>query len=258
MNEHPCEPRPVQEAELHAYVDGRLDPARAAEVECRMAADAALRQRVEAWRDQRDGLRAALDFKRREPVPHALSLGSLAEARSRAAARWRMAAGIVLALSLGGAGGWFARGQQRPTEIARLGMEAASAYRIFANDPTRAIEIGSENQAELVGWMTQKLGRRIAVPDLAPQGYHLLGGRVLAAMYGPAALLIYENAARDRITVYVQPMRLGEEAAMRPIGVQAVDGYAWINRQIGYSVMSDGDPGRLQSIADRVRDSGRS
>jgi anti-sigma factor RsiW len=67
-------------------------------------------------------------------------------------------------------------------------------------------------------------------------------------------MLIYEDAQHNRITVYIQPMRLGEETPMRPVDAGAVDGYAWINRQIGYSVMSDGDRARLHSIANQVRD----
>ena len=137
-----------------------------------------------------------------------------------------------------------AHGPQRPSEIARLSLEAVSAYRVFANDPAHGIELPPDDPVELTRRMTQTLGRSVAVPDLSRAGYHLVGGRVLAVMYGPAGMLVYEDAAHNRITVYIQPMRVGEETPMRSVDAGAVDGYAWINRQIGYGVVSEGDRAR--------------
>ena len=249
--------RPVLEEELHAYVDDRLDPERRAEVARRLAADPALRSRMDDWQAQRDGLRDALAFRFREPIPPELGLANLAEARLATVQRnshWRVAASVAAALAVGAAGGWLAHGPGNPSEITRLSLEAASAYRIFGKDAARSIELRADDRAELVALMDRKLGRPVTVPDLSPLGYRLLGGRVLAVMYGPAAMLIYEDARHDRITVYIQPMRVGEEAPMRPVDAGAVDGYAWINQQVGYSVMSDGDRARLHSIANQVRD----
>jgi anti-sigma factor RsiW len=222
---------PIDEDDLHAYVDGRLDTARREMVSRHLAANPVQHQRVADWAAHAEDLRRAL--RPDDANEQSLMLARLAGLR--------------------GVGGWAIRGSQSPTEIARLGVEAASAYRIFANDPSRSVEISSDNQAELVAWMTQKLGRRILLPDLAAQGYHLVGGRVLAAMYGPAAMLVYRDAADNRITIYVQPMRIGEPAAMRPFEAQAVDGYAWIAHQVGYTVMSDGHLAQLRSVAAQVQ-----
>jgi anti-sigma factor RsiW len=248
---------PIGEADLHGYVDGRLSPARRELVESHLAENPALQQRLQDWQTQAESLRRLL--RADDAMERDVILARLTGRRARSRA-WRhrmrgaaLAASVVLALLAGGLGGWLLHGQRSPTEIARLGLEAAAAYRTFANDPAHAIEVSSDNRAEMVTWMTQRLGRRITVPDLAPLGFHLMGGRVLSAMYGPAALLVYRDAADDRITVYVQPMRIGAPAEMRPMQTQAVDGFAWIARQIGYTVMSDGSLSRLQSVADRVR-----
>ncbi|MCR0984893.1 anti-sigma factor family protein [Roseomonas populi] len=243
---------------LHAYVDDRLDAGQRAKMERRLAADPELRRRVNDWQAQDAVLRDALSFKLREPVPPSLSVAALAEARmrttTRPVARWRMAAGFVLALGLGAAGGWFGHRMMPFDEIALLGMESASAYRVFANDPARAIEVSSSNRAEMAAWMTQKLGRRVVLPDLSSVGYSLLGGRVLSTLSGAAAMLIYESAGGDRLTVYVRPMGIGREAEMQLLDVKALEGYGWINRQIGYSVMSDGDRELLRPVAHLIRD----
>jgi anti-sigma factor RsiW len=249
--------RPVQEDELHAYVDDRLDPARRAEVDRHLRANPALQRRVDGWREQAEALRDALAFKLHEPVPSSLHLGRLLE--QRIAGRrwrllngpWRVAATMLLMVGLGAAGGWTARGMQRMGEVTRLGMEAAAAHSVFAGDPTHPIEIGWENQPELKAWIDRKLGRSVSVPDLGAQGYRLIGGRVLSTMIGPAAMLVYDGDHGARITVFLQPMR-SDVAPMQAVRANAASGYAWIDAHMGYSVMSDGDTS-MQGLADRVR-----
>jgi len=255
----------LREDELHAYVDGRLDPGRRQEVERRIAADPALRARIEDWEAQAEALRAALAPLAREPAPPELNPAELLQQQlARRAAPWRIAASVALVFALGAAAGggatWALRGPPRPTEIARLQTEATTAWRVFASDTAQPVELDGEDPATLVRWMTQKLGRRVSVPDLSAQGYKLLGGRVLTAMYGPAAMLLYQDAAGTRLTVYLQPMSLGLPTAMQrvaaPSAAGVVDGFAWIAGQIGYSVLTrpGGAGDALHGIADQVRE----
>jgi anti-sigma factor RsiW len=238
--------RPVQEDDLHAYADDRLDPVRRGEVEAHLQANPALQRRVEAWREQAHALRDALAFKLREPVPSSLHLGRLLEqqaARQRQGvlnSPSRIAAAMVLTLGLGVATGWIARGSQHMGEVTRLGLEAALAHSVFAADPTHPVEIGPENRTELVAWIDRKLHRRVSVPDLSAQGYRLIGGRVLSTMIGAAAMLVYDDGQGGRITLFLQPMR-SDVAPMQPVSSGAANGYAWIDGHMGYGVISDGD-----------------
>jgi anti-sigma factor RsiW len=249
--------RPVQEDELHAYVDDRLDPTRRTEVEAYLRANPVLRRRIEGWRQQTEALRAALAFKLHEPVPSSLHLGRLLEQRAMQrhggvfGNLWRAAAVLVLTLGLGVAAGWTARGTQRMGEVTRLGMEAAAAHAVFGADQTRPIEIGPQDRPELVQWIDRKLHRTINVPDLTAQGYRLIGGRVLATMIGAAAMLVYEDDHGGRITVFLQPMR-SDTATMQSVSSGAASGYAWIDEHMGYGVISDGDIS-IHGLADQVR-----
>jgi anti-sigma factor RsiW len=250
-------PRPVQEDDLHAYVDGRLDAIRRTEVERHLRTNTALQRRVEGWHLQAEALRDALSFRLDEPVPSSLHLGRLLEQRMARRQRglfggpWRIAAAMVLTLGVGAAVGWTARGTQRMGEVARLGMEAAAAHSVFGVDPARPIEIGPQNRSELVGWIGSKLHKPVTVPDLSPLGYQLIGGRVLSTMVGPAAMLVYDGNNGSRLTVFLQPMR-SDKATMQPVHSGAANGYAWIDAHMGYSVISDGESS-TQILADRVR-----
>jgi anti-sigma factor RsiW len=249
--------RPVQEDELHAYADDRLDPVRRAEVDAHLQANPALRRKVEGWRQQAEALRDALAFKLHEPVPSSLHLGRLQERRAARqrwglfSSPWRVAAAMLLTLGVGVTSGWIAHGSHRMGEVTRLGMEAAAAHSVFAADPTHPIEIGPENRTELVAWIDRKLHRSVSVPDLSAQGYRLIGGRVLSTMIGPAAMLVYDDDQGGRITLFLQPMR-SDVAPMQPVGSGAANGYAWIDGHMGYGVISDGDTS-IHGLADHVR-----
>jgi anti-sigma factor RsiW len=249
--------RPVQEDELHACVDGRLDATRRAEVESHLRANPVLRCRVECWRRQTEALRDAFAFKLLEAVPSSLHLEHLLEQRAVRRQRglvgnpWRVAAAMVLTLGLGAAAGWTARGMQRMGEVTRLGMEAAAAHSVFGADPTHPIEIGPQNRLELVAWIDRKLHRTINVPDLSAQGYRLIGGRVLSTIIGAAAMLVYDDDHGGRITVFLQPMR-SDTATMQPVSSGAANGYAWIDAHMGYGVISDGETS-IHNLADQVR-----
>ncbi len=252
-------PRPIQEEELHAFVDGRLDPPRHAEVARLAEQDPALRARLDDWRRAATLLRESFAFKAREPVPPQLNLGRLIETRvSSRSAQWRVAAGFLIALSLGAAGGWISRGYHGRDDMEWLTMQATSAHRVFVSDTTHPAQEGPDAQASLVSWMADRLGRRVDVPDLTRFGYRFIGGHVLAAVGGPAAMLMYDDSAGNRVTVYVQPMATDDTLPMRSVTRNAVAGFAWINKQIGYGVMSNSADQSLHALANKVRDDMRS
>ncbi|MDB5369132.1 MAG: hypothetical protein JWP20_690 [Roseomonas sp.] len=167
-----------------------------------------------------------------------------------------MALLLGLGAASGAAGPWALREPARPSEIACLQIEAATAYRVFAADEAHPAGAGPDDRAALARWMTRTLGRPALVPDLSAEGYRLLGGRTLTAMYGPAAMLTYEDPRSGRITLYVQPMRLGRVAGIQRVAAGAVDSFAWIAGRTGYSVLAPpGESGdALHGIASQLRD----
>src|SRR6185369_13510312 len=62
----------ITEADLHAYVDGRLPESRLAEIEAYLAAHPAEAERLQAYREQKAALRALFDPLLDEPLPAAL------------------------------------------------------------------------------------------------------------------------------------------------------------------------------------------
>jgi len=249
--------RPISEAELHACVDGALPPDRAPEVESYIASHPEVAARVEAWRQQRRLLREALAPIAEEPIPPELNVAAMIEARplARPMTSRRIAAACLLALGVGAAGGWGLRGATMPDPVgvAAVGQEAAESYRVYAADPVRPVELGAESREQLVHWVSQRLQRPVAPPDLESAGYVLLGGRLAATSHGPAAVFIYQGVGGARIAVLVRPMAVEQTAKMREHSYGAVGGVSWAENGLGYGLVGAASPGELHPLADQIR-----
>ena len=195
---------PIAEADLHAYVDEQLTPVRHAEVEKYLAARPDESQRVQAWRHQNELLRGLLDPVLDEPLPLRLPLRPSATAWP-----WRsLAAGIVLAVLSAGTA-WFARGvyEERVAGSARAGSgtqltgfahRAAVAHVVYTPDGRRPVEVGADQEQQLVTWLSRRLGTPVKAPTLGGIGYSLIGGRLLPGDKGPVAQFMYHDGSGQR------------------------------------------------------------
>lgn len=267
---------PIREEDLHAYVDGVLQGARRAQVEAYLASHPEKAQRVREHAGLRGRLREALAPVMEEPIPPELDLARMVEAhRQRRRIPWRIAASIVLALGIGGVGGWSLRGTTGAPDrvasavaprggvapgpvasaggIAALAREAAASYQVYASDPSRPVEMPAADSAQLVAWISQRLDRRIALPDLNAAGYRFMGGRLIATEHGPAGLFMYDDAQGTRIAMMVRPMAVEGDTPMSAHRQGDVSGYAWSDQGLGYSLMAPASAPDVHPIADEVR-----
>ena len=246
--------RPIGEDDLHAYVDGVLDATRRRIVEQYLADHHQAAARIAGWQRANEVLRKAVAWKAEEPVPAALSVARLMEARmSRRWEPWRMAAGIVIALGVGAGAGWVARGPGMPTGVASVGAQAAMAHRVFA-DHADVVEFSGGERARLVRWATEQFGRPVTPPDLSKSGYRLVGGRLLAMEQGPACMFLYEDAKGNPITLFERPMlKRDMNAPMQPVRVKSTSGFAWARDGMGFGLVATNPMATIHRLADRVR-----
>ena len=102
--------RPIEEDDLHAWVDGRLAPEDTAAIEAYFAAHPEARKRWLQYAEQREELRAAFAESLDEPTPAKLCIARLMEEqRHRLHRRFARIAAAVALLVVGGIGGWAAR-----------------------------------------------------------------------------------------------------------------------------------------------------
>jgi anti-sigma factor RsiW len=247
--------RPINEEELHAYVDGALSATRHAEVEEYLRGHADIAARVQVFAAQRAALRAALAPILEEPVPPELSLPTLiARHRRPASLPWRQIAASVLLLTLGGAAGWTLRGTSAETSgVIALAQEAADSYAVYTPDRARPVEIRATDRDVLAHWLSVRLDRSIKVPDLSAAGYRLMGGRLVATAHGPAGMFMYDNDHGMRLVLLVRAMGPDRAATMTEHSQGNVNGYAWAGNGLGCSLVGPAAPDVLHPLANEVR-----
>ena len=248
--------RPITEDDLHAYVDHALEPDRQAEVATYLDDHLDVANRIGAFADQRELLRAALVPIADEPLPPELNLSRIIEQRTRrpSLVRWAMAA--MLLLCVGGISGWVVRGtlQASPEGLVALAQEVTASYNVYAPDRVRPVEVRASDSAQLVQWVSDRLHRPVKVPDLAASGYRLMGGRLVATQHGPAAMFMYDDDHGSRIVVLTRPMSSTDQnAPMTPQLHGDVGGFAWADKGLGYGLVGQAAPESLRPIANEVR-----
>jgi anti-sigma factor RsiW len=245
---------PIVEDDLQAYVDGRLPETRRAAVEAYLAQNPDARERVTLDLRQRNALRGQLEGKFAEPVPPRLWLANIRAAR-RSTMVWRLKAiAASLLIFTAGAGiGWFAANHEAlaPPATTAVAQNANAAYRTYVVEVAHPVEVASAQEAHLIQWLSRRLGKPLAAPDLTPYGYRLMGGRLLPGNGSAAAQLMYDDASGRRLTLYVRAAE-GSETAFRFQRDGDAATFAWIDQGFGFAVTAPATREELLPIAEAV------
>lgn len=227
----------ISEDDLHAFADGQLAPARLTQVEAWLAAHPEHRQQVEDWRALSARLHRTYDRVLDEPIPArvlpAANTSRWRDLRKLAALAWLM---------LGAVTGYVLRGEatrdpQPPTATVSLPRQAAVAHAVFVPEMRHPVEVGADQEAHLVGWLSKRLGAQLKPPKLDEVGYHLVGGRLLPGDKGEVAQFMYENTAHNRLTLYVRPAAPnGGDTLFRYAREDGIDVFYWADGRFGYAL----------------------
>jgi anti-sigma factor RsiW len=177
----------------------------------------------------------------------------------RRSLQWRVmrtlpwAAAVAGLLALGGVSGWWAHGAfDRDASKPELYQLAAGAYRLYTVQQKHPVEVWANEREHLQQWLAKCLNTPFVAPELAQQGYQLVGGRLLSNVSGPAALLLYEGADKQRIVLYVaQSSAWGEgKAAFEAVGDLRT--FTWKNGPLWFSLAGNLNPDLMKSMAQSV------
>lgn len=236
-------PKDIREEDLVAYVDDALTPDRRSQVEAYLNETPDAARRVEADMAIARDLRRAFAGLIAHQQPAALPA---AEPRNHAPLAW--AASVAMALMVGGAAGWFLRSDAAPQPTSGLVAEAFAAHRTFVVEVAHPVEVGAENKGHLATWLTNRLGRPFAIPDLRVAGLSLVGGRLLPSPTEPAAQLMYEDGNGQRLTLY---LRRGSEGdpSFQFAETATEQAFYWSDTEFAYALTGALPRARLLDIA---------
>jgi len=240
----------ITEAELHAYVDGALAPARSAEVEAYLSEHPEDAARIAAYREQVAALRREYDPALKEPLPLRFELP-----RRAAAPRLLRYAGIAAGFALGVAVGWqlHAYNTEKQAESTSWARRAAIAHVVYSPEVRHPVEVGADQEAHLVAWLSKRLGSPLKVPHLGSLGYGLVGGRLLPGDRGPVAQFMYQDGKGQRLTLYVRVNPDdSRETAFHFAQERGIGVFYWLDRKLGYALSGEVDKPELLRVATAV------
>ena len=263
-------------ADLHAYVDGRLEPGELQAFEARLAGDPALWRRAARWRAQNNAIRAAFD--RDGAREFAVDLGLHANnkmgktrrsaspgvrlARAQAASRpgadgagaprlptptkrpWLAAKLGVAALSVGLVCAW-APGPTTPSNL--FGEAGAAAFGAFALPGSPPVELASRDPQTARTWLTAHLGRPVYLPE-TPANLSLVGARIAPASRSAAAFVVYDTD-RGRLGLLVQSLDAPPRTPPRILQAGDRNVVVWTRAGQEYALVGDFDAPSLRAIA---------
>ena len=260
--------------ELQAYADGRLPVERRLAVQAWLAAHPDAAAQVGDWQALNRALHLGFDDVLNEPLPLHLVEAARGPARvmrpappaRRPVPGWAVAALVCSVVGLLVGGGWGYRlGQQDARLMAsasppasRLAQDAALAHAVYTPEQRHPVEVEARQADHLVAWLSKRLGTPLHAPQLAPLGYELLGGRLLAAGQGPVAQFMYQDAAGVRLTLYVRrDAPAGAKPAETLTAFQVVregdvEVFYWVDDGFGYALSGRVERRQLQAVAEVV------
>lgn len=225
---------------LAPYSDGELDLVRRLQIEHHLAECSECAERERSLR----GLRAALaspDLYHCAPSGlHEKLRAALAEPARRS--RWgpsgalaATAAGIaVLAAGLLVGALWPLAGASAEDRLA----ENVVAGHARSLQVAHLMDLKSSDRHQLKPWLVGELRFAPHVPDLAPQGFPLSGGRLDYLTDRPVAALVYHRR-QHVINLFTWPATDGEERPVRPLQKQGFHLRHWRQSGMIYWAISD-------------------
>ena len=244
--------RENDELQMNAYCDGELDPPSAIEFERRLADDESLKARYNRLLSLRGAVRSlpqyelppglqariksALDADRPGQVGRPSQVSRL---RQRSWSFQALAAAAVFGAVISSSVMMTMDRYDSREEVARQ-IVAGHIRGLLAPQP---FDIASSDRHTVKPWFTSHLPASPQVPDLAGQGFVLVGGRVDVVGHDPVATIVYKHAKH---TVSLTTLPTGQS-----VSDQTIAGYnvrSWSDAEFTYIAVSDIPPEDLVSF----------
>lgn len=232
---------------LHRFIDGELPEAEAREVAERVTGDEALSRKLDHYREINRRLREAYDDE--VPVPERLLIAAtvrrgLSFGRVAAAMAWLLVGGVL---------GFLLHDRYAGSDYVRpLTVEAAYAHTVYVPEVRHPVEVNADEREHLNAWLSKRLNRPIAAPDLRAAGYALVGGRLLPDAYRPAAQFMFEDEAGRRITLYVRHALDTRKTSFRHAESGELGIVYWVDEGLAYALTAAAGKGELIAAAQLV------
>jgi anti-sigma factor RsiW len=256
----------INDFDLLAYADGRLDPHRRRLVEAWLVENPEAAEQVRADAAITEAIRILYDPVMNEPVPERHQ-AILNRQRSLPVRRtWRFSA---MAASVIGAGvlGWWAGGQNTtPAGMAvdqRLLSQVTAAYldgsatvspaSVTAGIPGAGPNLGNGPLAA-VSALNERMTFEVQAPDLTALGYTMLGQRIAETQYGDVVEVNYADASGERLALFLRTRWQDNQPRFRATQQQNVSTAYWYDGPLALALAGDAEPEVIRDLGMSVHE----
>ncbi|SMH36548.1 anti-sigma factor family protein [Azospirillum agricola] len=255
-------PSPILEADLLAYVDDQLDPARRIEVEAYLQANPVLAARVMQDLRQRDEIRLFLhgDAVREtadEPAPSPAPAAAPAAANQRGRHPPRRLRMALTAAALVGIG-WTAHtlvgnvlidpvAAAHPIPV--FADEAVEAYRTAVTAGSADLGMAPENSSGLAKVISRAVGASLPIPTF-PERLIPLVSRIVPWDEGSAVQVVYTTTEFERVTLFAADDDRFAVTAPEAAILNGVSVVYWRQGHHVYALCADLPPDTLLTLAE--------
>lgn len=248
---------PIGDAELQAFIDGRLSGRERERVRDALDTDTGLRAHVEAERAAMARLRTALrdDAQTSDPTTEQLMRDlrlRLIGVRVRRHLRQACVAAALLVA------GWFGHlASERFTGVPAGIQLAATAHGLFANAAYPASTVPPPAIGDMEALFSQLLGTPIGIPDLDTIGLTLVSGRIIELEGGPVVQVVYQDRHNERFSLYLAAAAHDTDPGEPWIHLVEVDGLTagyWNEGNLAITVVADEPEEDLLALAMAIAD----
>jgi anti-sigma factor RsiW len=246
--------KPVTVEDLHAHADAQLSAADTARVELWLRDHPDDAAKVREWQAQARAIQGMFAPYQRF-LPGDMELVEAApESSTSSRIKWPVLVAASLCLfATGVATGRYLPPSHPPQATSgepSLHEEASSAFLIYTSEVRHPVEVRANEKDHLVAWLGKRLGHKLAAPDLADLGFHLIGGRLVPVNGKAGALLMYEDATGKRLTIMVGQSAEDAVTSFRFAANGPVETFYWIDDKLSYAVTGEIPRDMLRRVAD--------
>jgi anti-sigma factor RsiW len=226
-----------EQLQLNAYCDGELDSMSAVAFERRMADDALLKAQYIRLLSLRRAVRS-LPLPSTPPglsasISARLNADRIVRIVRPSRRRWSLrtlAAAAVFGAVLSSAVMLTMQRYELHEDVARQ-VVAGHIRGLLAPQP---FDVASSDRHTVKPWFTSRLPESPQVPDLAAEGFILVGGRVDVVGHDPVATIVYKHAKHTVSLTTLPPDQLVPDQAISEYNVRS-----WSDAQFTYIAVSD-------------------
>ncbi|PCI85597.1 MAG: hypothetical protein COB24_12455 [Hyphomicrobiales bacterium] len=240
----------ISEDELHAFVDDQLSDERKLIVQAWLKDNSEDAEKVAAWKKQNAAIRklftqpneekAAIDLAADEELMKLVSRRKPAKYLGGFKV-WRQIAATILGATglVAVAVGYNAyQGESEKVYAHNLPEVSRVSYSVYSGEIKHPVEVWSDEKEHLSQWLGKRINRELALPNIADEGFKLLGGRILPLKGAASAMLMYEDDFGERLTLIIGPDKNGVVSSFRYSELENIQTYYWGDSEYGYAISS--------------------